>query len=247
MRKLLTICYDGTNYCGWQVQPNGITVQQVILEKLSAIMSDCKGVTGCSRTDSGVHANMYCLHFDTESNIPNKNIVNALNSMLPFDISALSCEDVDEDFHARYSCTAKEYVYKIYNGEIRNPFKEKYYLHIKEYIDCDVLNKSCQMFLGEHDFSAFCASGSSVKTTVRNIYDCSIERFGEDVIFRITGDGFLYNMVRIIVGTLLDINNGKIEWDDIPKIIESKDRKNAGKTAKPTGLYLNKVYYGEVK
>ena len=246
LRKLLTISYDGTNYCGWQVQPNGITVQKTVGDKLSTIIKDFSGITGCSRTDSGVHANMFCAHFDTSSFIKNNNIIRAMNTVLPPDISVKNCIDVSDDFHARYSCNGKRYIYKIYNSDIRDPFKEKYYLRVQSPIDCEKLDKCCKELIGTHNFKSFCAAHSSVKDTVRTVFSCNIERQEQDVIFSITGDGFLYNMVRIIVGTLLDINNGKIILS-VSDILKTCDRSNSGKTAKPHGLYLDEVFYGEVK
>ncbi len=244
-KYLLTLKYDGTNYCGWQVQKNGVTVQGVLCEALQRIFSDFNGVLGCSRTDSGVHANMYCCHFETSSAMPAEKIPAALNANLPLDISVVSCEIVDDDFHARYSCTAKNYIYKIYNSRVRDPFKEKYYLRYGNHIDENLLNQACSHFLGEHDFVGFSSSGSSVTDTVRTISECYVKRVGDDIIFSITGNGFLYNMVRIIVGTLLYVNEGKISPCEIEDIIYSKNRSRAGVTAKPHGLYLNKVFYSK--
>ncbi|MDO4743374.1 MAG: tRNA pseudouridine synthase A [bacterium] len=172
-RILLTICYDGTRYCGWQVQKNGLSVQSVVQSCLESVVGQLpNGICGCSRTDSGVHANRYCLHFDIQNPIGCKNIVNALNSRLPLDISALDAFEVDADFHARYSCKSKTYIYKIYNSPTRNPFKENYCLRITNDIDIDLINKGCQAFVGTHDFKAFCSAHSAVKTTTRTIYQC---------------------------------------------------------------------------
>ena len=186
---------------------------------------------------------MFCLHFDYDGNISNEKLVMAMNSRLPDDIGAVFCRDVADDFHARYSCVGKNYIYKIYNSDKRDPFKNKYYLQINRKIDENVLNEAAKAFIGTHDFVGFCSSGSSVKTTVRTVTECSVKRDGDDIIFSITADGFLYNMVRIIVGTLLDVANSKIDKNDILEIINSKDRSRAGVTVKPHGLYLNKVFY----
>ncbi len=242
-RRLLTIKYDGTNYCGWQVQPNGISVQATLQKALNAVLPDLKGVTGCSRTDSGVHANMYCAHFDTESSISCEQLVRAVNSKLPNDISAVSCMFVTDDFHARYSSKGKNYIYRINNTDIDDPFSYKYSLKIKHHIDENVINNACKAFLGTHDFCGFCSAGSSVEDTVRTVTECFVRREGDYIIFSITADGFLYNMVRIIVGTLLEVAYGKISADDLPSIISSKKRELAGPTAKPQGLFLNKVFY----
>ncbi len=242
-RRLLTIKYDGTNFCGWQVQPNGVSVQATVQDALSQILPDLKGVTGCSRTDSGVHANMYCLHFDTESLIDCEHLVRAVNSKLSNEIRAISCIFVREDFHARYSSKGKTYKYFICNSQILDPFNYKYRLHITKKLDEKVLDLAAKKFVGQHDFSGFCSAGSSVVDTVRTVSDCSVIRNGDDVVISITADGFLYNMVRIIVGTLLLVAYGKINIDDLPSIIDSKNRDLAGPTAKPNGLFLDKVYY----
>ena len=242
-RKLLTIQYDGTDYSGWQVQENARSVQSVLESVLRTVITDLKGITGCSRTDAGVHANMYCLHFDTKSSIENERIVAALNSRLPEDISALDCKTVADDFHARYSCKAKTYIYKIRNSSIPNPFTNKYELLIAKKLDENLLDYAAKKFIGTYDFAGFCSAGSSVSTTVRTVTDASVKRDGDVLTFSITADGFLYNMVRIIVGTLISVGFGKIDADDITDIINSKDRNRAGATARPHGLSLYKVYY----
>lgn len=242
-RRLMTIKYDGSAYCGWQVQPNGVSVQAVMQDALSKVLGEKPGISGCSRTDAGVHANMFCFHFDTENAIDNERIVMAVNSYLPHDITAINCCFVDNEFHARYNSTGKTYIYKIYNSRIRDPFKYKYYLQFGKFIDVDRLNLACEHFLGTYDFSSFCSAGSSVKDTVRTISKCKFERFGDDVIFTVTADGFLYNMVRIIVGTLLEVALGKINPHDISDIINSCDRSKAGPTVLPHALYLDKVHY----
>ncbi len=243
-RFLLTIKYDGTNFCGWQVQPNGISVQETVQKALIELTGEEKlGVTGCSRTDSGVHANMFCLHFDSETGIFPEKIPFALNMRLPHDICAVGCRVVPDDFHSRYSSNGKTYIYKIYNSPYPDPFKEKYYLRVNRHIDVDLLNKACKHLVGEHDFASFCASGSSVTDTVRTVFECFVERQGDDVIISITANGFLYNMVRIIVGTLLDVNSGKFLPDSVPDILKACDRSAAGFTVKPHGLYLHKVHY----
>ena len=243
-RLLLTVSFDGTNYCGWQMQANDLTVQGVLTDAITSIVGKLpSNLVGCSRTDSGVHANCFCLHFDTESDIPESNLVRALNSKLPSDIAVLDCTKVADDFHARFDCKKKEYIYKIYNSKIRNPFKEKRYFHYPFEIDLDLMNAAAQKFVGTHDFAAFCSAGATVNTTVRTIFECSVTKENEDIIFSVSGDGFLYNMVRIMVGTLLEVNEGKLDCEKIEEIIASCDRKCAGRTAKPCGLYLNKVFY----
>ncbi len=244
MRRLLfTIKYDGTNYHGWQVQPNGITVQECVQVALQSVTNEKCSVTGCSRTDSGVHANMFCFHTDTDSSIPTERFTMALNSALPDDIVAIDCKEVSSDFHARYDCKGKTYVYKLYDGYLREPFLNGYAYHHKGALDATLMNNAAKLFVGEHDFIGFCSVGSSVQDTVRCISDCSVKRDGRNIEVSITANGFLYNMVRIIVGTLIEVSDGRISVDDIPNIIDSKKRDMAGQTAAAHGLYLDKVYY----
>lgn len=240
---MLTIRFDGTYFSGWQVQPNGITVQQRLQDALEAFLGTRPDVTGCSRTDAGVHANQFCLHFDTDSNMSPLAIINAVNAHLPESIAAYDCKEVPLDFHARYSCKAKNYIYKIYNSKFRNPFYKNYALLYRRPLDVELLNCCCKKFLGTHDFAGFCSSNSSVIDTVRTINNFGVFKKDDLIIVSITADGFLYNMVRILVGTLLYINEGKIDHDSIPELINSKDRKKAGPTVPPCGLYLNRVYY----
>ena len=242
-RLLITIQYDGSAYHGWQVQENAITVQEVFQDAVQKVFGERLDVKGCSRTDSAVHANMYCLSIDTDMNISNENVIMALNTYLPKDIAVIDCSEATLDFHPRYCCKSKEYVYKIYNGKIRNPFLEKYALHYRYRIDEEYLNKEAQAFLGTHDFCGFCSIKSDVENTQRTIKSISVKRDNDMVYITVEADGFLYNMVRIMVGTLLFINEGKIKEDELSDIIESKQRQRAGKTAQPQGLYLNKVIY----
>lgn len=242
-RLLITIQYDGSAYHGWQVQKNALSVQEVFQNAIEKVFLKRLDVKGCSRTDSGVHANMFCLTVDTDMEIENSGVVCALNTYLPKDIAAVACKEVSFDFHPRYSCKSKEYIYKIYNGKIRNPFLEKYALHYRFNLDEKYLNEQAQAFLGTHDFCGFCSIKSDVGDTVRTIKNIKVERNGDMVTITIEADGFLYNMVRIIVGTLLFVNEGKIKENELKSVIDSKDRKRAGKTAGPQGLYLNKVNY----
>ena len=240
---LLTIKYLGTAYSGWQVQANAPSVQQTLQDAAEKLFGVRENVVGCSRTDAGVHANMYCCNVRTSSSLPCDVVVRGLNAHLPDDIAVLSCRDVDYDFHARYDCCGKEYIYIIHNSHIRDPFLLGRSWDFKKQIDADFLNEQAQGFVGTHDFKAFCASGSSVQSTVRTVKSFRVTRDGENVIMSVKADGFLYNMVRIMVGTLTDITLGRIKPDTIPEIIASCERKNAGVTAPPQGLYLNRVYY----
>lgn len=244
MRNLLiTIQYDGSNYHGWQVQKNALTVQEVFQNAVEKVFHSRLDVIGCSRTDTGVHANMYCLTLKTDMNISDEGVILALNSNLPNDISVIACRQVDDSFHPRYSCVSKEYVYKLYNGKIRNPFYSKYALHYRCNIDAEYLNKECQAFVGTYDYSGFCSAKSDVGDTVRTVKGFDVWRDGDMVFFRVEADGFLYNMVRIMVGTLLFVSEGKIKEGELIEVIKSKNRKKAGKTAAPQGLYLNKINY----
>ncbi len=237
--------YDGKNYHGWQVQNNASSVQEDFQEALYRVIGERPDIKGCSRTDAGVHANMYCISFHTEHTIPAERLPAALNRFLPESISAQSARDVEDDFHARYSCKGKEYIYRIYNGAVRNPFLVGYALHYWYSLDEKLMDSAAQYFLGRHDFTSFCTVDNHRKKgdfhrTVKNI---SVSRDGDMVTITIEADGFLYNMVRIIVGTLLQTAQGKIAPQQIPEILEALDRKKAGPTAPPDGLYLNRVFY----
>ncbi len=242
---LLTIRYDGTHYHGWQVQKNALSVQEVLQNALEDLFGKRPDVKGCSRTDSGVHANMYCVSFRAPFYPGEYHLLSALNHRLPPDIKAYACQETDEAFHARYACKGKEYIYYIYNGKYENPFLSRYAFHYRYPIDADELNEAAKHFIGTHDFAAFCSAHSDVEDTVRTVYDCRVSREGDMIQMTIRGDGFLYNMVRIIAGTLLQVASGKIKSDEIPLIIQSGNRKKAGKTLAAKGLFLNKVFYGE--
>lgn len=240
---LLTLMFDGTPYHGWQVQENAVTVQQTLQDAIEKILSVRESIVGCSRTDSGVHANMFCCNMRTEKQLEPEKFRKSLNAVLPDSISVTSCGEVPYTFHARYDCVSKEYKYIMVNSKSRNPFYVNRALYYPYTIDADMLNKEAQAFVGTHDFTAFCASNSNVDDKTRTIKQISVKRNGDIIEITVEADGFLYNMVRIIVGTLLDINSGNIEKGKIPQIIEQKERKNAGKTAPACGLYLNRVNY----
>lgn len=242
-RLLLTIQYDGSAYHGWQVQKNAVSVQQVLQDAIEKVFTKRLDVKGCSRTDTGVHANMYCVSIDTDMSIDDESVVRALNTYLPNDIAVVDCKQVDNDFHPRYNCKSKQYVYKLYNGKIRNPFLTNYAYHYRYPIDADYLNQQAKAYIGKHDYSGFCSVKSDVEDTVRNVYAFDVWRDGDMVYFKVEADGFLYNMVRIMVGTLLFVSEGKIKKDELSSVIASKNRKRAGKTAPPQGLYLDKVNY----
>lgn len=254
MKILLHISFLGTRYAGYQVQKGHATVQGALCEAAERVFGVKCDITGCSRTDSGVHANEFCATVSEhgksglETTIPEAKIPLAFVSALPEDISVTSAERVGDDFHARYDVEYKEYVYKIYNRPIPNPFFSDRALHYPRAIDekaLDRMRAAARSFVGTYDFCSYMASGSDIKDTVRTVLDADVTREGDFVIFKVSADGFLYNMVRIFTGTLLGVAEGKIEPEDIIKITEARDRRLAGITAPASGLYLNKVVYRE--
>ena len=239
----VTIWYCGSAYHGWQIQNNSLTIQEIFQKCLSDLLDQPTAVNGCSRTDAGVHAREYVLNFTTDSTITCRGIVFGMNSRLPDDIGVKSCEEVPLDFHARFDCKGKEYEYLIHNSEYKNPFYMNTAYRSWYPIDEKKLDRAAKDFVGEHDFKAMCSAECTKDNTVRTIKSFDVHRQGDMVTFTVSGDGFLYNMVRIMVGTLLFINEGKLEQGDIPRIIQSRDRTKAGRTVPPQGLYLNKVFY----
>ncbi|MEG2038437.1 MAG: tRNA pseudouridine(38-40) synthase TruA [Oscillospiraceae bacterium] len=239
----MTIAYKGTAYHGFQVQSNAHTVCEAFQKATQKVIGIKEDIKPCSRTDTGVHANGFCISMKTISKIPCDKLIYALNMNLPKDIAIKSCREVDENFHARYSASGKRYIYKVYNHPVKNPFYTDLAYHYKYPVDWDIVKTACKDLVGTHDFSAFCSTGGKVVDKVRTIYRLDISYDRDLVIIAVEGDGFLYNMVRIIVGTLLDIGAGRRPANCIPQIIESKDRKKAGKTAPPDGLYLDRVFY----
>ena len=243
-RILLTLRYDGTAYHGWQVQPNGVTVQETLQDAIEAVTGVRSAVTGCSRTDAGVHADRFCCAFDTHSPLRGDKLCSALNYHLPRDVSVYAAREVDGEFHPRYMAAGKRYVYRIWNGPQRHPVYERYAIWLKKPLDVEFLNRVAADYVGRHDFAAFCGAGSDVQgTTERTILSCTVTRQGELVLFTVEGDGFLYNMVRIMVGTLLEIASGRMASDSIPAILEGRDRTAAGPTAPAQGLCLAEVFY----
>lgn len=237
--------YDGSRFHGWQMQENAETVQGCLSKALERILGHKVTIYGCSRTDCGVHANTFRCNFRTDKETPCEKIKVGVNALIPESIAVLYAEEMEEGFNSRFDCKGKEYVYKVWNSRVRNPFLADRALHHPIKIDEKLLDSESKAFIGYHDFSAFCASGTEVQDKRRTVFDFSVRREGDLVLFTVRGDGFLYNMVRIMVGTLLDINSGKIPANTLADIIESKDRVRAGVTAKPCGLYLNRVFYGE--
>ncbi|MBR3844470.1 MAG: tRNA pseudouridine(38-40) synthase TruA [Clostridia bacterium] len=243
MRYMLTIRYVGTRYHGWQVQENAQAVQPLIQDALTELFPHRPGVTGCSRTDSGVHANMYCCHFDSPLERDPHGVICSANRNLPDDIAVMDCRVAEEDSHARYSVKAKEYEYVLYNGKYRDPFWQGRAYYYRFPLDVVKMNEGAQGFVGTYDFSSFCAVNAKPGDKTRTVYKAQVTREGDCVIFRVTADGFLYNMVRIMMGTLLRVSQGKIAPEEIPQIIAAQNREAAGPTAPPEGLYLNQVFY----
>ncbi len=248
MSKLaLTISYLGTNYSAWQVQPNAPSVQQTLGAALDRVFGCKCSVTGCSRTDSGVHAREFLcvVGFEDEHNrIPPERVPQAINTVLPDDISVLSCEECPDDFHPRYGIRGKEYVYIIRNSRIRDPFlSDRAYL-VPQPLDETAMDAAAKEFIGYHDFGAFMAAGSKITDTRRTVFDASVKRDGDILTFTVSADGFLYNMVRIMVGTLIEAGRGKIKPADIALLLKNPNRENAGATVPPCGLYLNKILKG---
>jgi len=243
-RFKLIVEYDGTDYCGWQRQINGPSVQQTLEEALSQLTGEAIAVTGSSRTDAGVHAMGLCAHFDSATRIPPEKIAFALNTMLPPDIRIRESGPAPEGFHARYSACGKVYRYRFFNSRHDCAIGRQYAAHVPLSLDVDLMNREAQELIGTHDFEAFAASGSVVKSTVRTIYRVQVTRCGENVELLVLGDGFLYNMVRIIAGTLMEVGTGKREPGAIARAIETKDRLALGQTAPAKGLTLMRVLYG---
>lgn len=245
-RLLLTLRYDGSRYHGWQVQPGAVTVQQTLQDAVEAVTGVRSGVTGCSRTDAGVHADMFCCAMDTASALRGEKMAAALNAHLPRDIAVYGCQEVAEDFHPRYDARGKRYRYRIWNEPARNPFWEGRAAHVRRPLDVPRLNEAARDYEGTHDFAAFCAAGAGTTESVRTVRRAWVERDGGLVSFVVEADGFLYNMVRIMVGTLLDMAAGHRSYLSIPAAIRSRDRAQAGPTAPAGGLILERVFYDEM-
>lgn len=243
-RILIVVAYDGTDYHGWQIQKNGITIESELNRCLSELLQEKIEVIGASRTDAGVHGKGNVAVFDSNTKIPPEKIAYALNQRLPKDIVIQKSYAVDLDFHPRHCNTKKTYEYKIVNCEFPNPMYERYADFIRYPLDIEKMQEAANYMIGEHDFKSFCSIHTQVKSTVRTIYEISVEKQRDDVVvIRVTGNGFLYNMVRIIVGTLTKIGMGYGKPEDILDMIEAKDREKAGPTAPAKGLILSRIQY----
>lgn len=244
MRNIkLIIKYDGTNYCGWQRQNIYKTLQGELEIAISKLTNEPINLIGSSRTDAGVHARGMVANFLTESTIPSDKFKNAINCKLPDDIAVINSTEVPLDFHSRYQCKGKTYSYTILNCEEPVIFERNFVYQYKYDLNVEEMKKACTYFLGKHDFIAFRTLGSSTKTTIRTITDIHIVQHNDTIRLFVTADGFLYNMVRIIVGTLLKVGRGKIKAEDVESIIEDGIRDRAGQCAPARGLILEQVYY----
>lgn len=245
MKYLLELSYIGTRYCGFQVQPGKLTIQSTLQDAIESVFGVRLPVKGCSRTDAGVHARQYFATFDSEKSIPTDKLPLALNSKLPTDIAVRSSRIVPDSFHVRHDVEWKEYEYLLLNSRIRDPFLtgRAYQCRVMDAEQIELMRSAAEAFVGKHDFAGFMSAGTKIADTVREVRYLEIIEDGELVRIRIAADGFLYNMVRIIVGTLLDVAEGRIEPSEIPGIINSRDRSRAGATAPAEGLYLNRVNF----
>lgn len=242
-RVKLIIAYDGTNYCGWQVQINGITVEEIINKKLTELLGEEIAVIGASRTDSGVHALGNVAVFDTETKIPAEKISFALNQRLPEDIRIQQSEEVPLDFHPRFCDSVKTYEYKILNRRFDIPTMRLYTHFVYLPLDVEKMRKAAEYIVGEHDFASFCSSGSQVESTVRTVLSLDVNKTDDVISIKISGNGFLYNMVRIIVGTLMKVGLGVYPPEYVKEILEAKDRQKAGPKAPACGLTLVDIKY----
>ena len=240
---LLTLRFLGTNYHGWQVQENAKSIMEEVQDAVEALFGTRDPVTGCSRTDTGVHAEMFCCTLRTENPISCYRLIAGMNAKLPEDIAVSDCIEVPDDFHPRYDATAKQYRYRIWNGKARNPFWEGRAHYVHPPLDAERMNENAKDFLGTHDFTSFTNSKEVINENVRTVRRAEVFREGECIVFLVEADGFLYNMVRIMAGTLLAMETGQRESGTIPAILDARDRSAAGKTAPACGLYLHRVFY----
>lgn len=244
MRRLaLRMKYRGTNYHGWQRQAEDVTIQEKLEEALRITCEEDISVVGCGRTDAGVHAWTYCVSFDSDTKIPPDRLPLALNARLPEDIAVLKAVEAEPEFNAISSCVKKEYTYQILNSRIRDPFLTPYAYFYPKALDIDRMMRAAEAFVGTHDFRAVRSVGTETRTTIRTVHYFTVERAGDLISLRVCADGFLYNMARAMVGTLLYVAEGKIEPAEIPLLLKQGDRRETGPTAPPQGLALSKLWY----
>ncbi len=239
----LRLRYDGSRYHGWQVQKNAITVAQTMEEALAKVCGERVKLTGCGRTDAGVHALRYCANFYSDCTVPVDRMPLAVNSRLPDDIAVVDAVEVPDDFNAIGSCVKKEYVYKILNSRIPDPFLADRVCFYPQRLDISLMQAAARAFEGTHDFKAVRSEGTQTKTTVRTVYWCRAEKDGDLITVSICANGFLYNMCRAMVGTMVYASYGKLIPEEIPALLEKRDRRLTGPTMPPQGLYLNRVWY----
>lgn len=239
----LRLRYDGSRYHGWQVQKNAVTVAQTMEEALAKVCGERVKLTGCGRTDAGVHALRYCANFHSGCTVPVDRLPLAVNSRLPDDIAVVDAVEVPDDFNAIGSCVKKEYVYKILNSRIPDPFLADRVCFYPQRLDISLMQAAARAFEGTHDFKAVRSEGTQTKTTVRTVYWCSAEKDGDLITVSICANGFLYNMCRAMVGTMVYASYGKLVPEEIPALLEKRDRRLTGPTMPPQGLYLNRVWY----
>lgn len=242
-RILLRVAYDGTNYHGWQFQPGIITIESVLNEALSNMLKEDIKVIGASRTDTGVHSLGTIAVFDTESKIPGEKFTYALNQKIPEDIRVVESKEVDISFHPRHQNSEKTYEYKIWNDKFEQPVNRLYSFFVHHELDIDKMQEGANYLIGEHDFKSFCSVNTTAETTVRTIYDIKVFKEDKMITIRVTGSGFLYNMVRIIAGTLIDVGKGRRKPEDVKVMLEALDREKAGPTAPAHGLTLYSYKY----
>ena len=239
----LRLRYDGSRYHGWQVQKNAITVAQTMEEALAKVCGERVKLTGCGRTDAGVHALRYCANFHSDCTVPVDRMPLAVNSRLPDDIAVVDAVEVPDDFNAIGSCVKKEYVYKILNSRIPDPFLADRVCFYPQRLDISLMQAAARAFEGTHDFKAVRSEGTQTQTTVRTVYWCRAEKDGDLITVSICANGFLYNMCRAMVGTMVYASYGKLIPEEIPALLEKRDRRLTGPTLPPQGLYLNRVWY----
>lgn len=244
-RIKLTVAYDGTDYCGWQIQKNGVTVEEVLNRALSRLTGEKITVIGASRTDAGVHARGNVAVFDTDARIPAERIAYAVNALLPEDVVVVRSEEVPAGWHPRKCVSVKTYEYRILNREFPDPVRRRDTYFVSFPLDLDRMRQAAAYLKGTHDFKSFCSAQTSVEDTVRTIYSLDVEKAGDLFTVRVRGNGFLYNMVRIIAGTLAGVGRGYFEPEEVERMLEKKDRTKAGVTAPPQGLTLVGIEYEE--
>ncbi|MCF0120115.1 MAG: tRNA pseudouridine(38-40) synthase TruA [Oscillospiraceae bacterium] len=244
MRNIaMRLMYDGTAYHGWQVQKTVTTVAETMEKTLTRLCGHDVKVVGCGRTDAGVHALRYCANFKTTCTIPADRLPYAVNTLLPDDIAVVDAVEAPEDFNAILSCVKKEYVYRIYNSRLRDPFYRNRAYFYPQRLDLEKMQLAAQQFVGTHDFASVRSVGTETRTTVRTVHWFEVERHGDLFEARVCADGFLYNMVRAMVGTLIYVSEGKLLAGDIPEILEKRDRRLTGPTVPPGGLYMSRIWY----